>query len=302
MMAPSDIHKQIRQLEIRTRRLVNENLGGKYLSIFKGHGVEFDEVREYQPGDDIRAIDWNITAKMGTPYIKRFKEERQLNVILAVDVSTSGLFGTAEKYKQELAVEIGAALTFSAITNHDRVGLVLFTDRIEKHIPQKRGRQHALRLIHDLMSFQPTGTATDIAIALGYLNHTFKKRSIIFLISDFLVHSDQPDELKSYQRALKITNKHHDLIAVAVSDPLEHQIPITGILTLEDAERNYFARIDTGDKRWQNAFSKRISEHYRQRDMAFGAARIDCIDLKTGSDFISPLMAFFQSRGQRRRT
>ena len=211
MLAP-ELMRTIRRIEIRTRHLVNENFAGEYQAVFKGRGMEFDEVRQYQPGDEVRSIDWNVTARTGELFVKRYVEERELTVMLAVDASSSGQFGTQDRLKRELATELGAVLAFTAITNNDRVGLLVFTDQIECHIPPRKGRRHVLRLIRELLAFEPGARGTDLTLALDRLNHTLKRRAIIFLISDFLLPFEQPDAQTSYERTLRVTNRRHDLV------------------------------------------------------------------------------------------
>jgi len=227
-MLTSEILKTIRRIEITTGRLVTEVFAGQYESVFKGRGMEFSEVREYQPGDDVRLIDWNVTARFGHPYIKKFVEERELTVMLLVDRSASGMFGTARRMKAEIAAEVCAVLAFSAMKNNDKVGLILFTDSIEKYIPPKKGRTHALRIIREALYGKPRGTGTDISAALKYLNDVVKKKCIVFVISDFID--------RDYEKMLRITNKRHDMIAVEIADPGESRMPPAGLVSLQDAE------------------------------------------------------------------
>ena len=225
---PKEILKKIRRIELRTRRLVNSMFAGQYHSVFKGRGMNFEEVREYAPGDEIRSIDWNVTARMNAPYIKKYTEEREMTVMLLVDVSASGIFGSVELSKRELAAEVASILAFSAINNNDKVGLILFTDRIELFIPPKKGRLHTLRLIREMLYFEPEGRGTDLAGALDYLNLVVSRRSVVFMISDFLA----PD----FTKALTVSSKRHDLVAMPVIDKGESELPNVGIITLEDAE------------------------------------------------------------------
>jgi uncharacterized protein (DUF58 family) len=293
-MLTSDLIQKIRRIEIRTRHLVNDSFAGEYHAIFKGRGMEFDEVRAYMPGDEVRTIDWNVTARMGEPFVKRYVEERELTVMLAVDASASGLFGTAERFKRELAAEIGAVLAFSAITNNDKVGLITFTDQVELHIMPRKGRRHVLRLIRDLLAFEPEGHGTDIPLALDRLNHTLKRRAIIFLISDFL----QP-HTQAYERALLVTNRRHDLVAVTVTDPRENTWPDVGLVALQDAETGQRLWVDSGSRAWRAAFAQQAAARREARDAAFIRAQVDHIDVQAGEDYVDPLLAFFKARAQR---
>src|SRR6202165_1670653 len=236
-MLPREVLRQIRRLQLRARRAVEDMLGGEYHSVFKGAGVAFEEVREYQPGDDIRAIDWNVTARMGHPFIKRFIEERELTVLLVVDESGSQQFGTRLQQKREVAAELAAVLAFSAISNNDRVGLVQFTDRVERFVPPRKGTRHVLRLIRDVLFFQPQRRGTSLREGLDYLNRVLHRRAIIFLLSDFLD--------RDFEGALKRTGRRHDLIAVRISDPREEELPAVGLLELEDAETGERLLLDT---------------------------------------------------------
>lgn len=311
MLSP-ELIRTIRRIEIRTRHLVNDSFAGEYQAIFKGRGMEFDEVRQYQPGDEIRTIDWNTTARMGTPFVKRYVEERELTVMLAFDASASGHFGTADRFKREVAVEIGAVLAFSAISNNDKVGLLAFTDRIELHIPPRKGRRHVLRLIRDLLAFEPVGRGTDMTLALDRLNGVLKRRAIIFLISDFLVptsgltsfrrsrpenHSDP----REYERVLAVTNRRHDLVAVTVTDPRETAWPAIGLVALQDAETEETAWVDSSSLGWRQAFAEQAAERTAARDAALTRAQVDRIDVTVGQDYVGPLLAFFEARARRLR-
>jgi uncharacterized protein (DUF58 family) len=294
-----ELIRTIRRIEIHTRHLVNDSFAGEYQAIFKGRGMEFDEVREYQPGDEVRAIDWNVTARMGEPYVKRYVEERELTVMLAFDASGSGLFGTADRFKRELAAELGAVLAFSAITTHDKVGLLAFTDQVELHIPPRKGRRHVLRLIRDLLAFEPAGRGTDVTLALENLNRTLKRRAIVFLISDFLLGYDQPDVRGAYERALLVTNRRHDLVAVSITDPRETVWPDVGLVAVEDAETGARLWIDSGDPAWREAFVERSTACRDARDAAFVRAQVDHIDVRLGQDYVEPLLTFFKERARR---
>jgi uncharacterized protein (DUF58 family) len=298
-MLSSELIRTIRRIEIHTRHLVNDSFAGEYQAIFKGRGMEFDEVREYQPGDEVRSIDWNVTARMGEPFIKRYVEERELTVMLAFDASASGLFGTANRFKRELAAELGAVLAFSAITNNDKVGLLAFTDQVELHIPPRKGRRHVLRLIRDLLAFEPVGRDTDVTLALERLNRTLKRRAIIFLISDFLLTYDQSDLLKAYERALLVTNRRHDLVAISITDPRETTWPNVGLMALEDAETGARRWIDSGDPAWRETFAAQATARCAARDAVFTRAQVDHVGITVGEDYVEPLLAFFRVRARR---
>jgi uncharacterized protein (DUF58 family) len=271
--------------------------------------MEFDEVRQYQPGDEVRTIDWNVTARMGAPYVKRFVEERELTVMLAFDASASGDFGTTGRFKREIAAELGAVLAFSAISNHDKVGLVAFTDRIELHIPPRKGRRHVLRLIRELLAFKPSGRGTDITLALERLNRVLKRRAIIFLISDFLVPAPDLDRrgkvnspiLTEYERALLATNRRHDLVAVTLTDPREVDWPAIGLVSMEDAETGAAIWIDSSDPTWREAFLSRSAARREAHDAALTRAQVDRISVTMGQDYVGPLLAFFEMRARRLR-
>jgi uncharacterized protein (DUF58 family) len=280
---------------------VNDNFAGEYQAIFKGRGMEFDRVRQYQPGDEVRSIDWNVTARMGAPFVKSYVEERELTVMLAVDASASGHFGTAGRFKREIAAELGAVLAFSAILNNDKVGLLTFTDRVELQIPPRKGRRHVLRLIRDLLAFEPAGRGTNISLALDRLNHTLRRRAIIFLISDFMVSAPQPSDLQAYQRALLVTNRRHDLVAVTLTDPREMDWPAIGLVALKDAETGATAWVDSGDTRWRKAFAQQAVARQQARDAAMTRAQVDRIDVTVGQDYVAPLLAFFEMRARRLR-
>ena len=290
-MDTRDILKKVRYIEIKTRGLVNQIFSGEYHSVFKGRGIEFSEVREYQYGDDIRTIDWNVSARLNHPYVKVFEEERELTVMLVVDLSRSGGFGSATQLKNEIATEICAVLAFSAIKNNDKVGLLLFTDRIEKFVPPKKGRAHILRIIRELLSFQPTGTGTDIRKALEYFNHVSKKRSIAFLISDFI------DD--GYDKILRIISRKHDVIAVELSDPREMALPNAGLLVLRDAETQEQRVVDTGNAVVRNEFER----HWRQRRLdrrgIFVRSKVDAIEVRIDRPYIKPIVDFFRLRERR---
>jgi len=290
-MIPRELLRQIRRIEIRTRRMVNDVLAGEYHSVFKGQGVEFEEVREYQAGDEIRTIDWNVTARMGKPFVKRYREERELTVMLLVDASSSGLFGTAEKLKGELAVELSAILAFSAIKNNDRVGLILFTDTVEIFIPPKKGKKHVLRLIRELLMMEPKGGATDIKAALDFMGKILSRKSVVFLISDFMS--------AGYEEALRITNKKHDLITISITDPREVEMPPIGFLELQDSETGEIVIIDTYDAEIRRRFSETAAGENDRLIREFKRVRVDHIPLRTDQPYVDRLMRFFQQRARR---
>ncbi len=290
-MIPRELLRQIRRIEIRTNRMVNDVLAGEYHSVFKGQGVEFEEVREYQHGDDIRTIDWNVTARMSAPYVKRYREERELTVMLMVDASSSNLFGTTEKMKGELAVELSAVLAFSAIKNNDRVGLILFTDHVEKFIPPKKGKKHVLRLIRELLMFEPKGGKTDIKQALDFLGKILNRKSVVFLMSDFM-SSD-------FEESLRITNTRHDLITISITDPREVEMPPVGFLELEDAETGEIIIIDTYNTEIRNRFTETANQDIERLMSEFKRMKIDHIPIHTDRSYIDPLVRFFQIRASR---
>lgn len=290
-METRELLKKVRQIEIKTRGLVNQVFSGEYHSVFKGRGMEFSEVREYQFGDDIRSIDWNVSARFNHPFVKIFEEERELTVMLLVDFSKSGSFGSVTQMKNEIAAEICAVLSFSAIKNNDKVGLILFTDTIEKFVPPKKGRAHILRIIRELISFVPTGSGTNIKQALEYFNHVNKKRTIAFLISDFI------DE--GYDQILRIVSKKHDVIAIELSDPREEQMPDVGLIKMRDAETNIERWIDTGDRRVRAHFEQFWKQRNAARKQLFLRSRVDAIPVRIDRPYIKPIVDFFRLREKR---
>jgi len=292
-MLSTDLINKIRHLEIRTRHLVNDSFAGDYHSVFKGQGMEFDEVRPYQFGDEVRTIDWNVTARMGYPYIKRYVEERELTVLLAVDASGSTNFGSVNRFKRELAAELAAVLSFAATNNNDKVGLLLFTDQVELVVPPRKGRRHVVRVIRELLAFEPHGQGTNLKLGLDTINQLLKRRSIVFLISDFLA----PPE--SYRQTLFITNRRHDVIAVDLHDPLETNIANVGLLVLEDAESGELVWVDTDSEAWRIAFTDHLNDLKTSKQEAFNRARIDSININTHQDYVTALTIFFQRRAKR---
>jgi len=290
-MIPTEILKKIRRIEIRTRRLVSDVFSGEYQSVFKGRGIEFTEVREYLPGDDIRSIDWNVTARTGHPYVKKFDEERELTIMFVVDASGSGAFGTVDRFKAELAAELCAVLAFSATRNNDRVGLVMFSDRIEKVVPPQKGRRHVLRVVRELLYSEPEGTGTDIPMALDYLANVVRRHAVVFLVSDF--------QTTGYERALSVANRRFDLIAVDVSDPREIELPRVGLVELEDAETGERVTIDAGDERFVERFEREIARRRSERDRSFRKLGVDRIAVSTARPYVEPLERFFRMRARR---
>jgi len=292
-MIPREILRQVRRIEISTRGLVNEVFSGEYHSVFKGRGMNFAEVREYHYGDDIRNIDWNVTARAGAPFVKVFEEERELTVMLVVDVSASGDFGTRERLKTELGVEICALLAFSAIKNNDKVGLIIFSDRIEKFVPPRKGRRHVLRVLRELLYHEPEGRGTDINAALEYLAHIQRKRAVVFLVSDFR------DE--GFDKALSVAGRRHDLIAVRLGDERETELPPLGLLELEDPESGERVLVNTSSEAFRSAFRKENERRAAVLDRALKRSKVDTIDIRTGEPYAKPLMRFFRERARRRR-
>lgn len=290
-MIPKEILKKVKRIEISTRGLVNEVFSGEYHSVFKGRGMEFAEVREYQIGDDIRNIDWNVSARSGSPYVKVFDEERELTVMLMVDVSASGSFGTASQLKGEVAAELCAVLAFSAIKNNDKVGLIIFSDKIEKFIPPRKGKQHVLRVIREILFFKPEEAKTDLNIALEYLNRVIKRRSIIFIISDFLT--------ENYEKALQVANKKHDIIAIDIIDPREVELPNVGFLELEDAETGETVLVDTSNAGIRESFFSESQEERDKREKFFKSIGVDNINVLTDRSYVEPITKFFRMRAKR---
>jgi len=288
---PAEILKKIRTLEIKTRGLVETAFAGDYHSVFKGRGMNFEDVREYQPGDEIRAIDWNVTARLGTAYVKKFTEERELTVILVVDVSASGNFGSTAQSKRELSAEVACLLAFSAIRNNDKVGLILFTDRVELFIPPKKGRSHTLLLIREILFFKPQGRGTEPSLALDYLNNIVTRRAVVFFISDF----QAPD----FSRALAVSGRRHDFIAIHIRDEREKVLPNIGIITLEDAETDEQIEINTADRGTRGRFTDLASEHETDLARTLRRNNIDAIALQTGKDYLPALRSFFKQRERR---
>ncbi|MCK5739002.1 DUF58 domain-containing protein [bacterium] len=296
-MELKEILKQVKRIEIQTRGMVNEVFSGEYHSVFKGRGMEFAEVREYQIGDDIRTIDWNVTARMGKPFVKVFEEEREMTVMLLVDISSSGQFGTANQMKGDVAIEMCALLAFSAIKNNDKVGLIIFTDRIEKFIPAKKGKSHVQRVLRELIYYSDPanvqGSGTDIAAALEYLSRITTRRSTVFLISDFLN--------SNYEKALQIANKRHDVVAFSITDPREVSMPNVGFIELEDAETGEVILVDTADAEFRSDYLAENEEQKMAREKLFRRMKVDYIDIlaRGTQPYIEPLIRFFKMRTRR---
>lgn len=314
-MIPREILKKIRQIELRTNRLVSETLAGQYHSVFKGQGMNFEEVREYQPGDEVRSIDWNVTARMNHPFVKKFVEERELTLMLLVDVSGSGLFGSRAQSKRELAAEIASVLAFSAIRNNDKVGLILFSDEVEKFIPPRKGRRHVLRVIREVLFFEPKRQGTDLNGALEFLLRVTPHKAIAAVISDFIgspaATGGRPGRLRPQMMLLESlaqaaypmlrhANRRHDVVAVQIADPYELELPALGRLVLQDAETGEIVEVNTGDGRKRSAFAER--QNRAQADLAklFRSAGIDAIQLRTDQPYAAELGRFFETRERRR--
>lgn len=291
-MSTSALLKKVRKIEIKTKGLSNHIFAGEYHTAFKGKGMAFSEVREYQPGDDVRAIDWNVTARYNAPFVKVFEEEREMTVMLLIDVSASGNFGTQEQFKRELATELSAILAFSAIKNNDKVGVIFFTDKVEQFIPPKKGKSHILRIIREVLAFQPKGKGTNIAGALEYFNSVIKKRSICFILSDFMS--------KEFDRPLKIASNKHDLVALRIHDRREDSLPNVGLVPMQDAETEQMIFVDTSSKKVRDNFSKNRLQATEKLRKLFPASGVDLIDINTGTDYVKSLINFFKTRGSRR--
>jgi uncharacterized protein (DUF58 family) len=290
-MLSAEVFRQVRQVHIRTRRLVDGTFAGEYHSVFKGRGIEFAEVREYVPGDDVRTIDWNVTARLGQPFIKQYVEERDLTVMLLVDMSASARFGTVSRLKTQIAAELGAVIGLSAIANHDKVGLILFTDRVERFLPPRKGKNRALRLIRELLAFAPEHTGTDIGAALEYLHAVTHRRSVSFLISDFFGGD--------YERPLRLVHRRHDIIPVCLIDRRDLELPPVGFVRLRDLETGAEVVVDTDSRAVRETFRDRREAAQAERRRLFRALGIDAIEVRTDEPTIRPLMRFFRLRERR---
>jgi len=304
-MTINEILENVRRVEIRTNRLVNDTMVGAYLSRFKGRGMDFEELRDYIPGDDVRDIDWNVTYRMGRPFVKRFREERELGVILAMDISASGAFGSGRRSKREFAAEIAGTLAFSAARSSDKVGLLLFTDQVELFLPPRKGRRHILRLLRDMLFFTPQHKGTDIPAALAYLNHVLHRRSIVFLLTDFL-HSFKTDTAPVHSRRdlvqeIGLTNARHDLVCVHLHDPRESALPQAGLLTLEDAETGELLEMDSARAAVRQTYADFNAQRLAELDRALRRSGVDTLRFTSGEPFAQALQHFFEIRRGRRR-
>jgi len=300
-MIPKDVLDKVRRIEIMTNRLVTDVFAGQYHSVFKGRGMEFDEVREYQHGDDVRSIDWNVTARTGTPHIKKFVEEREMTVMILVDASPSCQFATVNELKSRLAAELAAALSFSAIRNNDKIGMAIFTDTVEKFIPPRKGRSHVLRIIREVLCFQPTGRKTNIAAALEFMAEVTTRKSVCFVISDFIDPTTDKDGRPAFAKAMAIANSRHDIIAVTLNDPREQHLTPCGMVELEDAETGEFILVDTSDKEVRRAYAQAAQVRLAARDRMFGSMDVDHIDISTDVPYADSLVKFFAKRKKRMR-
>ncbi len=300
-MIPKELFKKIRQIEITTNRMVTDIFAGQYHSVFKGQGIEFNEVREYQRGDDIRTIDWNVTARAGQPHVKKFIEERELNVMILVDASRSSYFGTVNQLKSNLAAEVAAVLAYSAIRNSDKVGLIIFTDRVEKYIPPSKGISHVLRVIREILYFKPEEKGTDIPLALDYLNKIMTRRSVAFLISDFFTTHNQSNEngKNRLKQAMSVANRRHDLVAITLNDPREQDLSECGLIYLEDAETQEKVLVDSSDPEFCKEFRDEANLRIESRKRFFRSMDVDHIDISTDVPYSNALIKFFKQRKNR---
>lgn len=292
-MIPREILKKLKKIEIRTARLANEQLAGGYHSVFKGRGMAFSEVRQYQSGDDVRFIDWNVSARMREAYVKVFTEEREMTVMLLVDLSASGLFGSVTQPKQETAAEVAALLAFSAIKNNDRVGLILFTDQVERFVPPKKGKGHVMRVVTEILSAKPARRGTDVRCALDLLGHVQKRKCVAFLISDFIA--------SGYEHALRITSKRHDLIPLQILDPREEQLPNVGVIAAEDLETGELYDIDTSSRTVREAYATRVARLRSEREQLFRRLDLDHLTIQTDRPYVRPIAELFRLRQRRER-
>lgn len=290
-MSTTKLLKKVRKIEIKTKGLSNHIFSGEYHTAFKGKGMAFSEVREYQPGDDIRSIDWNVTARYNNPFVKVFEEEREITVILLIDVSGSADFGTQKQLKREIATEIAAVLSFSAINNNDKIGVIFFSDKVENFIPPKKGKSHILRIIRELITFKSENKKTNIEIALKYFNNVIKKRAVCFILSDFMD--------KNFHDSLNIARKKHDIIALRIHDEREEKIPNVGLVEFTDSENGEHILLDTSDKKKRLQFEKNYKQFEREIKQTLQSSGTDHIDIKTGKDYIVPLINFFKNRGKK---
>ena len=291
-MSTASLLKKVRQIEIKTKGLSNHIFAGEYHTAFKGKGMAFSEVREYQPGDDVRSIDWNVTARYNNPFVKIFEEEREMTVMLLIDVSASENFGTKKQFKRELATEIAAVLAFSAIKNNDKVGVIFFTDKVEQFIPPKKGKSHILRIIREVLAFKPEGKETNITGALEYFNSVIKRRSICFIISDFFS--------SSFEKPLKIASKKHDIVGLRIYDKREEKLPNIGLIPMQDAENDNIIFVDTSNKKVRSIFAENRAAKIKSIKKLFSASGVELINITTCSDYVKPLINFFKNRGKKK--
>src|SRR5215472_13583104 len=294
------MRKGMRELEIRTRRMVDDTMAGAYHSVFKGRGMDFDEVREYSPGDEVRTIDWNVTARAGRTFVKKFTEERELTIFLVVDISASGNFGSGAMAKRDLAAEVASVLAFSAIRNSDKVGLILYTDRVERYLPPKKGRRHVLRVVRDILYHESQGVGTDTVMILDVVNHVLHRCAIVFLISDFQTSGDPSAARADLRRAVRQTHRRHDLIAVHIEDPREQELPNVGIIALEDAETGEIIELNTARASVRKRFNELSLERTQRLRSDLRAEGVDIVQLRTDMPYMPPLQRFFKSRGRAR--
>jgi uncharacterized protein (DUF58 family) len=287
---PRELLKKIRKIEIYTNRLVNNQLAGQYHSVFKGRGMAFSEVRQYVPGDDVRTIDWNVSARMNDPHVKLFTEERDRTVNLLIDMSASGLFGSHLQAKRDVAAEIAALVAFSAIKNDDRVGLIVFTDRVESYVPPKKGKKHVLRVVREILSFQPDSPRTNLAAGLEYLGKVGRRKSVAFLVSDFLAHG--------WERPLQMANRRHDVVPVVITDPMEEALPSVGLMTFEDVETGEIAEFDTSGSEAQ-LFRQYVTRQRFLREQALRRLKMDVVNVRTDRPYVDALVQFFRARARR---
>jgi uncharacterized protein (DUF58 family) len=292
MAVPRELLKKIRKIEIHTARLVNQQLAGQYHSVFKGRGMAFSEVRQYQEGDDVRFIDWNVSARMNEPYIKLFTEEREMTVVLLVDMSASGLFGSLEQTKREIAAEVAALVAFSAIKNNDRVGLIIFTDQVERFVPPKKGKKHVLRVISEILTFQPGSPRTDLRVALDFLGKIARRRAIAFLVSDF--------QAEGWKRAVQLATKRHDLVPVVIEDPMEAVLPQVGFVTFEDLETGQLIEFNTSGPEGR-AYRELVARRREEREELLSKLAVDYVNIRTDRPYVDALVTFFRARERRMR-
>jgi len=286
-----EILKQVKRVELKTRGFVDALFAGEYRSVFKGQGMEFAEVREYTPGDEVRAIDWNVTARMNRPFVKRYIEERELTIVLALDISGSESFGTVARFKSDMMTEFAAVIAMAAVRNNDRVGLLFFTDRVEHVVPPRKGKRHMLRIVRDLLAFEPAGKSTDLRPALQYMQRTLRQHTVIFLVSDF--------QADGYEHALKVLGRKHDIVAVTLNDPAEQNLPNVGLARMRDPETSEFLEVDTTDRRVRAAYAEHIAAELAARRRVLRRAGVDEIELTTDGSVVEPLLKFFRARETR---